>query len=76
VGLRRRGFSQEQIAALKQACRLLQASELTLAEALRRIETEAPMTDEVRMLVEFVRVSKRGVVLERRRGVADGEGEG
>jgi hypothetical protein len=34
------------------------------------------MTDEVRMLVEFVRTSKRGVVLERRRGVADDEGEG
>jgi UDP-N-acetylglucosamine acyltransferase len=76
VGLRRRGFSQEQIAALKQACRLLQASELTLAQALRRIEAEAPMTDEVRMLVEFVRASTRGVVLERRRGAADDEGEG
>ena len=76
VGLRRRGFSQEQLAALKQACRLLQASELTLAEALRRIETEAPMTDEVRMLVEFVRASKRGVVLERRGAAADEEDEG
>jgi UDP-N-acetylglucosamine acyltransferase len=76
VGLRRHGFSQEQIAALKQACRLLQTSQLPLAEALRRIETEAPMTDEVRMLVEFVRASKRGVVLERRREAADDEGEG
>jgi len=76
VGLRRHGFSQEQIAALKRACRLLQTPQLPLAEALRRIEAEAPMTDEVRMLVEFVRASKRGVVLERRRGAADDEDEG
>ena len=34
VGLRRRGFSPERIAALKQAFRQLQASGLTLAEAL------------------------------------------
>jgi UDP-N-acetylglucosamine acyltransferase len=75
VGLRRRGFSPEQIAALKQACRLLSGPGLALAEALRRIEAEAPMTDEVRTLVEFVRSSKRGVVLERRRGVSDDDAE-
>jgi hypothetical protein len=33
------------------------------------------MTDEVRTLVEFVRSSKRGVVLERRRGVSDDDAE-
>jgi UDP-N-acetylglucosamine acyltransferase len=75
IGLRRRGFSPEQIAALKRACRLLQASELPLAEALRRVEAEVAQTDEVRTLVEFVRGSKRGVVLERRRGPADDEAE-
>ena len=75
VGLRRRGFSPERIAALKQAFRQLGASELTLAEALARVETQGPQTDDVRTLVEFVRGSKRGVVLERRRGSADDEGE-
>ncbi len=73
VGLRRRGFSPERVAALKQACRLLQSSELALAEGLRRIEAEVPATDEVRTLVAFVRGSKRGVVLERRRGSLDDE---
>jgi UDP-N-acetylglucosamine acyltransferase len=75
VGLRRRGFSPEAIAALKQACRLLSGPGLPLAEGLRRIEAEGPVTDEVRTLVEFVRASKRGVVLERRRGAADDGGE-
>jgi UDP-N-acetylglucosamine acyltransferase len=68
VGLRRRGFSPERIAALKQAFRQLQAPGLTLAEALARAETQGPQTGDVRTLLEFVRSSKRGVVLERRRG--------
>jgi UDP-N-acetylglucosamine acyltransferase len=75
VGLRRRGFSAEAIAALKQACRTLAAPELPLAEALRRVESEGPLTDEVRTLVAFVRSSERGVVLERRRSAADEEPE-
>jgi UDP-N-acetylglucosamine acyltransferase len=74
VGLRRRGFSAERLAALKQACRLLQSSELALSEALARLEAEVAQTDDVRALVAFVRSSKRGVVLERRRGAADDEG--
>ena len=45
VGLRRRGFSAEQIAALKQACRLLQTPAQSLAEALRRVESEVPQTE-------------------------------
>jgi UDP-N-acetylglucosamine acyltransferase len=76
VGLRRRGFSAEQIAAVKQACRLLQTPGLALAEALSRVEAEAPATSEVRTLVEFVRGAKRGVILERRRQADDDEAEG
>jgi UDP-N-acetylglucosamine acyltransferase len=71
VGLKRRGFGTQQIAALKQACRLLTAASPSLAEALRRVETEAPNISEVRTLVEFVRSAKRGVVLERRRDTAE-----
>jgi len=75
IGLRRRGFSADAIAALKQACRTLAAPELPLVEALRRIESEGPLTDEVRTLVAFVRSSERGVVLERRRSAPDDEPE-
>jgi len=75
VGLRRHGFSAETIAALKQACRTLASPELPLADALRRVESEGPLTDEVRTLVAFVRSSERGVVLERRRSAADDEPE-
>ena len=75
VGLRRRGFSAETIAALKQAFRRLAAPGVALAEALRRIESEGPLTDEVQTLVAFVRSAERGVVLERRRAMGDDEAE-
>jgi UDP-N-acetylglucosamine acyltransferase len=64
VGLRRRGFSAEAISALREAFKVLVRT--PLAEALARLEAEGPRTDEVRTLVEFVRASKRGVILELR----------
>jgi hypothetical protein len=45
-----------------------------LGEAIARVESAGPLTAEVRTVVEFVRSSKRGVVLSRRRGAA-GEAE-
>ena len=75
IGLRRRGFSPEAIVALRQAYRVLGQRGRPLAEALSRLEAEGPHTAEVRTVVEFVRTSKRGVVLERRGGVAAGEAE-
>ena len=75
VGLRRRGFSPEAIAALRQAYRLLTQGGLPLAEALRRLDAEGPHDEEVRAVVDFVRTSKRGVILDRRHGAASGEPE-
>jgi UDP-N-acetylglucosamine acyltransferase len=75
IGLRRRGFSPEAIAALRRAFRVLGQRDQPLEERLARLEAEGPGTDEVRAVVAFVRASKRGVVLERRRGAGPGEGE-
>jgi UDP-N-acetylglucosamine acyltransferase len=75
VGLRRRGFSPETIAALRQAYRFLTQVGLPLAEALGRIDAERPHDQAVRALVDFVRTSKRGVILDRRHGPASGEPE-
>jgi UDP-N-acetylglucosamine acyltransferase len=63
VGLRRAGFTIEQVTALKTAYRLLYRSGLKLEEALLRIETEAG-TPETQHLVAFVRGSKRGICRE------------
>jgi UDP-N-acetylglucosamine acyltransferase len=67
VGLARRGFTRETVAALKEAYRLLLQSRLNTTEALARLEAEGPRVPEVQTLVEFVRSSPRGVILKRRR---------
>ncbi len=70
VGLRRRGFDAEALRALRTAYRLLLQSRLPLQRALERLDAEGPHTGEVRRVVEFIRSSRRGVVLARRRAMA------
>lgn len=70
VGLRRRGFAPEAIGALRHAYRVLLQSRLPLAAALARLEAEGPHTPEVDFLVDFIRGSRRGVVLRRRHGAS------
>lgn len=74
IGLKRRGFSNEEITALKKAYRTLFAEGLTLKEALTRLREEQASSPAVLRLVEFVAVSPRGIC--RPRGTADPEGEG
>jgi UDP-N-acetylglucosamine acyltransferase len=66
IGLLRRGFSREAVAALRAAYRTLTQAGLPLREAVARIEA-GTMTDEVRVVVDFIRTSKRGVIIRRRR---------
>lgn len=63
IGLRRAGFQREQIAALKQAYKLLYRSQLSLQDALTRIEKEVA-TPEALEFVKFIRESKRGICRE------------
>ena len=62
VGVRRRGYSSETIAALHHAFHLLLSSKLNTTQALERIREEIKNSDEVDELVRFVESSKRGVV--------------
>ncbi len=63
VGLKRAGFTMQQVAALKTAYRLLYRSGLKLDDALARIEAEVP-TPETLHLIAFIRSSKRGICRE------------
>jgi len=63
VGLRRAGFTREQITAIKSAYKLLYRSGLKLEEALARITGEVD-TEHTRHLVQFIRSSKRGICRE------------
>ena len=61
VGLTRRGFPREVIAALKEAFRYIYHSGLNRSQALERVENDVEQFDEVKELVSFYRNSKRGV---------------
>jgi UDP-N-acetylglucosamine acyltransferase len=75
LGLVRRGFTSEQVSAIRQAYRVLLQSRLNTSAALARLEAEGPDTAEVKTIVEFIRSSRRGVILKRhhRRNAADGD---
>ncbi|HEY8368323.1 MAG TPA: acyl-ACP--UDP-N-acetylglucosamine O-acyltransferase [Thermodesulfobacteriota bacterium] len=61
VGLKRRGFSEETIRALKRAYQTIFRSGTTLAKALEQVRAELGDVPEVVRLVEFIEGSKIGV---------------
>jgi len=65
IGLTRRGFAAETIAAIRRAFRVLVQSRLNTSEAVARLEAEGSPLPEVRGLVEFIRSARRGVILKR-----------
>ena len=66
IGLMRRGFTQEAVSRLRQAYRLLLVSKLNTTRALAQIEQDpALQCPEVQYLVDFIRTSRRGVILRR-----------
>jgi len=73
LGLKRRGFPAESVAAIRRAYRILMQSGQPASDALRQIEGEEGLVGvpEVRILVDFIRTAKRGVVLKRRKRVSD-----
>jgi len=62
IGLERRGFSAEQIAALTRAFRTLFRSGLNRTQAMDKLKSEGAHTAEVEHLIEFFAQSERGVM--------------
>lgn len=63
IGLRRAGFTHDEINSLKAAYKLLYRSGLQREEALQKIETEFP-SEHTLHLTAFIRNSKRGIARE------------
>lgn len=61
-GLRRRGFSDPAISQLRRAFKILYRQSLTLDIALQRLETMLSDTPEVKVLIDSIRTSERGIV--------------
>lgn len=63
VGLKRAGFSLDEVRKLKEAYRILYRAGLKLEDALAKIEAEVP-SEHTGHLVSFIRASKRGITRE------------
>lgn len=65
VGLKRNGFDQARIRAIKNAFKLLFLSGLNMQNALAEAERSLHITDDVRYLIDFIKSAKRGVCFGR-----------
>jgi len=61
IGLKRRGFPRETITALRESFHLIFRTNRLLAETLEDALAKFPDVEEVKRVVEFIKLSKRGV---------------
>lgn len=62
VGLRRRGFSSAVIRLIQESYRLIYSSGLNNSLALERIEKDLEMIPELKLITDFIKSSKRGII--------------
>jgi UDP-N-acetylglucosamine acyltransferase len=62
VGLKRRGFTEDQIRNVREAYRILYRSDLRLSEAVEKLQPLAATQQEVRAFVDFIGTSTRSIV--------------
>ncbi|PKK84088.1 MAG: acyl-[acyl-carrier-protein]--UDP-N-acetylglucosamine O-acyltransferase [candidate division Zixibacteria bacterium HGW-Zixibacteria-1] len=62
IGLRRRGFSKETVQVLEKVFKLLFFSQLNTTQAVEKITKEVEQTEEVKIILEFIKNSSRGMV--------------
>jgi len=62
VGMRRRGYSNEEIAAVKRAYRIIYRSKLRLEEAREALREPAEQSPAVRVMLESLDAAQRGII--------------
>lgn len=62
VGLTRNGFSKETVAQIRRIYKLLYRSGLNTSQALKEMEKTVEECEEKRILIDFVKSSKRGIL--------------
>ena len=62
IGLRRRGFTREQIENIEDVYRVIYSSGLMFSEAIKKIDAEFPKTAEVNLILNFLKTSSRGII--------------
>ena len=71
VGLRRRGFTSDQIRNIKDMYDIIYSSGNNVSDACAKVEAGFPQSEERDTILEFIRNSKRGIV----RGNSSAKGE-
>lgn len=62
IGMRRRGFDGESRKWVKEAYRLYFRSDLNRKDAIDKIKSDLEQTDEIKMIIEFIESSERGII--------------
>jgi len=62
IGLKRKGFSDEQIGTIKKAYNEIYTSGLNFGDAVKSIRNTFEMTPEITKIVEFIETSERGIL--------------
>ena len=62
VGLKRRGYTVEQISMIKEIYGVIYQSGLNRSDACKRVEEVFPDTPEKRNILEFIKSSQRGII--------------
>lgn len=60
IGLERRGFSKERVAAIQRAYKTIYRNNIT--QAIEKLKAEPDPTDDVKMMIDFIEKSERGVI--------------
>lgn len=61
-GLKRRGFEKQTQLAVRRAYKVLYRNGLTVEEAIEELKEEAANDEQVKLLVDFVKASSRGII--------------
>lgn len=75
IGLRRKGFSKEELEEIKEAYHIIFKSSLALSDAAKALQKALPDSVHAKRFLDFIRSSRRGIARERikRKGAGDYE---
>jgi len=62
VGLKRRGFTEDQLKYIKQTYNYIFGSKYNISDAVKAVKDSVQMTDEVKKILTFIETSERGII--------------
>jgi UDP-N-acetylglucosamine acyltransferase len=62
IGLKRRGFSDQELSLIKSAYKIIYRENLTVSEAIAKIENTLDIIPRIQKIIDFLKGSERGIV--------------